>query len=233
MSDAGLKDLADCPVQGSDFRSTKRCRTPRGPDPCSEERLICVDVPDAGDFCLSQEEGLNLRGGSAQSLEDVGRECRSQRLDADMQRFFHAVCREDEHLAELSDVSVVEDPTRVEDEFGVRVLVRPEAIAAFGPEELSRHSQSHDQTVTPKIEHEELPAPAEGLHLPSSQCRLHLTGGSSTARQARLGDFGAPDPAPLDPPYQVSADHFDFGKLRHRRTQTFHRQGAKATRDES
>jgi hypothetical protein len=216
MTDPSPEHLADGPVQGSDLSSTEGDRTSRRSNPRPEERLVRVDVPDARNPPLIQEKGLDLRGGSAQSLEHLGCEHRGQRLDADLQRRFHSLGGQNEHLAELPDISVVKDPTLVETQFGVRVLIWAEAVAIIGPEELARHPQSDDQALPPQMKDEKLPPPVKPLHpLPPEGHFQRLRGPSATG-QSRLSDPRALDSTTFHATRQVAADHFDFRKLRHR-----------------
>ena len=59
MTNPGFQDGAYTPSQGPDLLRAKRRRPPRGPDARAEKGFVRVDVPDAGNLSLIQEERLD------------------------------------------------------------------------------------------------------------------------------------------------------------------------------
>ena len=216
MTNPGFQDGAYAPSQGPDLLQAKRRRPPRGPDARTEKGFVRVDVPDAGNLSLIQEERLDPNPTApTHPLERRRGEGGVQRLHPDAERGIYGMRRQDENLSELSDIPIREDPTAGETEVRVCMAVRPEVILRIPPQELSGHPQTHDEAVLAEIENKELPPSAEGPDASSDDGCRGLLRRAAAPRQTRLDDPSLDDRASHDPRYQGSSDHFDFRQLRH------------------
>ena len=82
--DPALERLHDARVQALDLGAAQPARRPQRMDARAEQRLVGVDVPDAGHAALVEQERLHRSAAAARrAREDVGRELRVERLRAD------------------------------------------------------------------------------------------------------------------------------------------------------
>jgi hypothetical protein len=77
--------LSDCPVQAPDFVEAQTVRGAKRADSRSKERLISVNVTDAGDQLLVEQSGLYRSRPLCQALKQhFSREGSGERLGTDL-----------------------------------------------------------------------------------------------------------------------------------------------------
>jgi hypothetical protein len=107
MPDRGPQDVSDASAQGTNLLEAERTCPSSRADSSPEERLVGVDIPDPRDLLLIQEQRLDPHSGIVtHPREHFRREGRLERLDPDLQCGFHRRRREQEYLAEFSDIPI-------------------------------------------------------------------------------------------------------------------------------
>jgi len=139
-------------------------------DAGSEERLICVDVPNARDTPLIEKERLDPSRGLADGLEGFEREVVAERLHAKAEPGFEIGRWQEKHLPELAHVAIREDTAAGEVEPCMDMAIGLKRGPIPGPQELASHAEMDQQRLVPmQIEQEPLAAPPQRLDLSAGQ----------------------------------------------------------------
>ena len=185
--------------------------------PRPEERLVGVDVADAGDAGLVEQERLQRRRAARRHLaQRLRRELRPRaaRPRAAAKRAVEAGVVDQEGLAEAARVGEPELAAVVEEEAGAQVARRGRALALVQPpplggvelllaldqDQVAGHPQVHDQGLA-AVERQQqvLAAPPQPLDRPSARPRASSSAGgtgrdqrASSTSSARSGALPAP-----------------------------------------
>ena len=213
--DACLQRLDDRVAQRGRLRPRDPVGGTQGVDLRPEQRLVGVDVPDAGDPLLVEQHRLDRRPTRARQREHAidaeavperldpqsGGEERVERVAADGQLARAEAARVDEDQA----VPVVEIDV---DSHHRRAGERPIPPVE---EQRPRHPQVPEQVnVAGQLEVEVLPAPAHGLDPAALHRRNDLLGRERLA-PPRVVDAQPGDPPPLHARRKRAADGLDLG----------------------
>ena len=220
------QDPPDLVVQVPLVGGSQRPGRPERMEPGRPQRLVGVDVADAGDERLVEQERLEPARPLAQPAPEVAhRERRVERLrterredraatDLGHQLAGHRVAAVEADLPELADVAEADLAAvgQLEDQPHVRVLGR----LGRDDEQLAGHLQVDRQgRVAGQVDDDLLGAPPDGLD-PSPGDGLGERLGRVRPQGPRPRDARADDRRAQDARSQVARDRLDLGKFGHR-----------------
>ena len=197
------------------LRAGELVRRPQRVHAGAEQRLVGVDVPDAGDAALVEQERLDRRArGLGERVQVLAGEVALERLDAEA-----GVEEGVERLRAERELAGAEAARVVEDEHVVaEVEPHPHVPRRRGRVEQERagHAQVHEQEdVVGELPDEVLAAAGELLDDAALDRRGQL-GRRERPGPARVEHLHGLERASFDVGRQMAADRLDFGELGHR-----------------
>ena len=213
--DAGLERRDDGRVEAGDAGAREAPGGRRGMDPRREQRLVGVDVADAGDDALVEERGLDRRLAARERARQVGGRPVAQRLGPELagEPGLGAVLG-DAPGAEAARVGVGEVGAVVEQRARAQEA-RSLSGGAAQPEQVAGHAQVDEQRgAVVELDDQVLAAPAERLDAHALQPRGHRLGrlriGQAVVEHLDLGERAAAEVREQPPPHRL-----DLGELGH------------------
>ena len=214
----GLRqDPANLGVQARGVRGPQAVRAPQGVQARAKEGLVDVDVAQAGQEALVEQERLEGPAAGLQGApEPLGAEALAQGLGAEPRQDRIAVVHGQE-AAELAHVD--------EDEGPAALQLEPHALVGAGLRahvdhvQTTGHAQVHDQVPrgsAPALEVEDdvLGPTPYASDAPAAHALLELRGRHAPHR-ARPADLGAAHELALDPGADQARDGLDLRQLGH------------------
>jgi SAM-dependent methyltransferase len=197
-----------CDLGGGEF-----VRRAQGAHPRPPERLVGVDVPEAGDDSLVEEDGLERRPPACQlRAEPARREARAERLRAVLGREvgLELGVLEDEPRSESPHVAIDEPRAVVERDHGALVRQRREAEAPGHPQV--------DEECEPALEAQKqvLASTLDGDHDVALELLRDLEE-IGRPRQAWVEDLHPRERSPLEARRELRPDRLYLGELGHSR----------------
>ena len=209
--DPGAQGRADRAREPRHLLVTEPVRRPQRVEPCTPERLVGVDVPEAGDHTLIEEDRLQRRPPSSElRREPARREARAERLRAVLRR----EVRRD--VGVLEDEPGPEPPYVPVDEARAVVQLQHSALVRDGREpEAPRHPQVYEE-AEPALEPDEevLPVALDR----DDGVALELFGDLEEvvrSRESWIEDLHADERSALEAWRELRPDGLDLRQLRH------------------
>nr|ABZ10024.1 hypothetical protein ALOHA_HF4000APKG10F13ctg1g7 [uncultured marine microorganism HF4000_APKG10F13] len=201
--DGSAQDGADAPMQPPHFACGERVGGPQRVDASSVQRLVDIDVPEAGEEALVEQQRLQPRPTRRQHRAEAGGgESARERLGAEVAH----------HLAGAGDLPGAPELAHINE---------AEPVAAVEPEGGRRprwwlarhhqppgHAQVNDKPAAVEPQQQELAAAVEPHDAAAGDFQRGCRG-------ARPDGFGGGEGAPHQQRRERTAAGFDFGKLRH------------------
>ena len=199
-----------------DLRALEQARLAQRVDRGAKQRLVGVDVADARDPALVEQDGLDRRAAVARlQVQVLGRELGAERLDPEARVEEGVELRAAERelagaeaarVAEGDDVAIVE----------LQAHAHVGRVARRVVEQVAGHAQVHEQEhLAGGLEDEVLAPPVQALDLAALE-RVAQRLRVQRLTPARVQNLERAQRAPLHERREAAADRLDLGQLGHR-----------------